>query len=48
MGSEVWRLEGLLRADKSYALAYQNLDWKTFSSEDVAFMIRRAIGLYES
>jgi hypothetical protein len=43
----VRRLEGLFRADKSYALSYQNLDWTKTSSEDLAFMIRRAIQIYE-
>jgi len=48
VGSEVWRLEGLFKAEKTYALSYQNLDWTTSSSEDVAFMIRRAIQIYET
>jgi hypothetical protein len=48
VGSEVFRLDGLFRADKSYAVSYQNLDWTKSSSEDVAFMIRRAIRLYEA
>jgi len=48
VGSEVWRLEGLFRADKVYALSYQNLDWTKTSSEDVAYMIRRSIQIYET
>ncbi len=48
VGSEVWRLEGLFKASKAYALAYHNLDWTTSSSEDLAFMIRKAISLYEA
>jgi len=48
VGSEITRIEGLMKPDKAYALAYQNLDWTKTSSEDVAFMIRRAIELYEA
>ena len=48
VGSEVWRLEGLFKPDKVYALSYQNLDWTKTSSEDVAFMIRCAIEIYEA
>lgn len=48
VGSEITRIEGLLKPDKAYALAYQNLDWTKTSSEDVAFMIRRALQIYES
>jgi hypothetical protein len=48
VGSEVWRLEGLYKADKAYALSFQNLDWTTSSPEDLAFMIRRSISLYET
>jgi len=48
VGSESTRLEGLFKPDKAYALSYQNLDWTKSRSEDVAFMIRRAIQLYES
>jgi hypothetical protein len=48
VGSEVWRLEGLYKADKVYALSFQNLDWTTSSSEDLAYMIRRAIYAYEN
>ena len=48
VGSECTRLEKLFRADKAYALSYQNLDWTKTSSEDVAFMIRRAIEIYEA
>ena len=48
VGSEVWRLEGLYKTSKAYALAYHNLDWTTSSSEDLAQMIRRAIQLYEA
>jgi hypothetical protein len=48
VGSEVWRLQGLFKPDKVYALSYQNLDWTKTSSEDVAFMIRRAIQIYEA
>jgi hypothetical protein len=48
VGSEVWRLEGLFKPDRVYALSYQNLDWTKTSSEDLAFMIRRAIELYEA
>jgi len=47
VGSEVWRLEGLLKPDRVYAVAFQNLDWTKTSSEDLAFMIRRAIEIYE-
>jgi hypothetical protein len=47
VGSEITRLEGLFKPDKAYALAYQNLDWTKTSSEDVAFMLRRAIEIYE-
>jgi hypothetical protein len=47
VGSEVWHLEGLLNPAKSYAVSYQNLDWTTSKSEDVAFMIRKAIWIYE-
>lgn len=48
VGSEVWRLEGLYKASKAYALAYHNLDWTTSSSEDLAYMIRKSISLYEA
>jgi hypothetical protein len=48
VGSEVWRLEGLYKPSKTYALSYQNLDWTTSSSEDLAYMIRKAISLYEA
>jgi hypothetical protein len=48
VGSEITRLKGLYKSEKAYALAYQNLDWTKNSSEDVAFMIRRAIQLYEA
>lgn len=48
VGSEITRIEGLLKPDRAYALAYQNLDWTKTSSEDVAFMIRRALQIYES
>jgi hypothetical protein len=48
VGSEITRIEGLMKPDKAYALAYQNLDWTKTSSEDVAFMLRRAIQLYEA
>jgi hypothetical protein len=48
VGSEVWRLEGLFRPDRVYALSYQNLDWTKTSSEDLAFVIRRAIQSYEA
>jgi hypothetical protein len=48
VGSEMWRLEGLYKSSKTYALSYQNLDWTTSSSEDLAFMIRKAISLYEA
>ena len=48
VGSEITRIEGLMKPTKAYALAYQNLDWTKTSSEDVAFMIRRAIELYEA
>jgi hypothetical protein len=48
VGSEVWRLEGLFKPGGVYALSYQNLDWTTSSSADVAFMIRRAIEIYEA
>jgi hypothetical protein len=47
VGSECTRLQGLFRADKAYALSYQNLDWTKSRSADVAFMIRRAIEIYE-
>jgi len=47
VGSEVWRLEGLFKPDRVYAVAFQNLDWTKTSSEDLAFMIRRAIEIYE-
>jgi hypothetical protein len=48
VGSECTRLEKLFKPDKAYALSYQNLDWTKTSSEDVAFMIRRSIELYEA
>ncbi len=48
VGSEVWRLEGLFKPDKVYVLSYQNLDWTKTSSEDLAFVIRRAIQSYEN
>jgi len=48
VGSEMWRLEGLLKPGRAYAVAFQNLDWVTFQSEDVARMIRRALSIYEA
>jgi len=48
VGSEVWRLQGLYKPDKVYALAFQNLIWHFSPSEDVAFVIRRAISEYEN
>jgi hypothetical protein len=48
VGSEITRLKGLFKPDGEYALAHQNLDWTKSSSEDVAFMIRRAISIYEA
>src|SRR5262249_51133884 len=45
--SEIFRLEGLKAAAKSYAIAYQNLNENTSSAGDAAFMIRRTIELYE-
>jgi hypothetical protein len=47
VGSEVWRLEGLYKPDKVYALSFQNLIWHFNPSEDLAFVIRRAISEYE-
>ena len=47
VGSEVWRLEGLRRPGRVYALAFQNLNWALTSSEDLAFVIRRAIEIHE-
>lgn len=47
VGSEVWRLEGLRRTGRVYALAFQNLNWAVTSSEDLAFVIRRAIEIVE-
>ncbi len=42
------RIEGLYKADKVCAMSYQNVDMVKSSREDVAFMIRRSIQLYES
>lgn len=47
VGSEVWRLQGLRREGRAYAVAFQNLNWARTSSEDLAFVIRRAIELHE-
>jgi hypothetical protein len=47
VGSEVWRLKGLNKADKVYALAFQNLLWHFNSSEDLAWVIWNAIENYE-
>jgi hypothetical protein len=47
VGSEVWRLEGLYKPDKKYALSFQNLDWRYTSPEDVAYAIRKALQEYE-
>lgn len=48
VGSEVMRLKGLLKPNREYAVAYQNLDWRVFGSADVAFVIRRALDIYET
>jgi hypothetical protein len=45
--SEVFRVEGLRKAGKAYAIAYQNLNENNSSLGDVAFMIQRALELYE-
>jgi hypothetical protein len=47
LGSEVFRLKGLYKPNKAYAIAHQNLIWHFTSSEDLAWTIRRAINEYE-
>ena len=47
VGSETFRLQGLYRPQKVYAVAFQNLNWHYTSSEDLAFAVRRAIAEYE-
>jgi hypothetical protein len=46
--SEVFRLEGIYKPGKSYAIAFQNLKPPEFSFGDVAFMVRKSIQLYEA
>jgi hypothetical protein len=46
--SEVFRLEGIGKPGRSYAIAYQNLNEGVSSLGDVAFMIRRSIQIYEA
>lgn len=45
--SEMFRLEGLGKPAKSYAVAFQNLNPQVMGLGDVAFMLRRAIQIYE-
>ncbi|MBW8269901.1 serine hydrolase [Caldovatus aquaticus] len=45
--SEAFRLEAIGKPGKSYAVAYQNLDQRQSSLDDVAFLLRRAIEIYE-
>jgi hypothetical protein len=45
--SEVWRLEGLSKPEKVYALAFQNMIGDFDDPADLAFVIRRAIKAYE-
>jgi hypothetical protein len=45
--SEMFRLEGIRRPDRSYGVAFQNLNEQESSLDDVAFVLRRAIELYE-
>jgi hypothetical protein len=47
LGSEVFRLQGLYKSNKAYAIAHQNLIWHFTKSEDLAWVIRRAINEYE-
>jgi hypothetical protein len=47
VGSEVWRLEGLYKTEKVYAVSFQNLAWRVDSPADLAFVIRDAIWEYE-
>jgi hypothetical protein len=51
--SEVWRIEGLHKPAKVYAMAYQNVEYQDEHQaeaprEEVAFTIRRAVELYET
>lgn len=45
--SEIFRLEGLRKANKAYAVAYQNCPDSTLALADVAFMIRKTLEIYE-
>jgi hypothetical protein len=45
--SEVFRIEGLRKPGKSYAVAFQNLKPPDSTFDDAAFMVRRSIELYE-
>jgi len=44
--SEIFRLEGLFDATRSYTIAFQNASGEALN--DVAFMVRRSIQLYEA
>ena len=45
--SEMFRVEGLGKPAKSYAVAFQNLNPQVMALDDVAFMLRRSIQIYE-
>lgn len=45
--SEIFRLEGLRKAGKAYAVAYQNCPDSVIALADVAFMIRKTLEVYE-
>lgn len=45
--SEIFRLQGLRKADKAYAVAYQNCPDSVIALADVAFMIRKTLEVYE-
>lgn len=46
--SEAWRLKGLYKPGRVYAVSYQNLLTQFTGPPDMAFVIRRAISAYEA
>ena len=48
VASETFRIEGLKKPGLSYAVSFQNMNAAKTSFDDVAFMLNRAISLYEA